>query len=67
MKTTKQMAMLGVIALFTTFVVPVLGPGMKDDRLGTKTILSVGRHQALATTPHIGGQIPPCPSGAICN
>lgn len=67
MKTTKQMAILAVIALFITSAAPAASLNTTNTGVAMKKMLTKGPHQPPNTTPHIGGQIPPCPSGAICN
>lgn len=66
MKTTKQMAILLVIALFASSA-PLATAATTDARIEVKSTLSKRPSQLPTTTPHVGGQPPACPSGGNCN
>lgn len=66
MKTTKQMAILAVIALFSTSAAPAASLNTTNMGVAMKKMLTNGPHQPPIMTPHVGGQPPACPSGGIC-
>lgn len=66
MKTTKRMVMLAVIAFFAASAVPVASLGVTNARVDIKKMLSNGPHRPPVTSPRVGGQPPPCPSGGNC-
>lgn len=62
MKTTKQMAILAVIAFFSGAAAPLPSLATTDTRVEIKK-LTKGPHQPPINAPKTGGAPAPCPPG----